>query len=552
MITGGIGTNQLLTQGLGASVRSYQGIAGLFHRIPSLLVIFNLDYCDRTFGTSPCLATGTPCYNTWPTCKYPSAYATSAGKDYKFCLKDNPTPLPGQIIRPYIEEISYLGQEILPTEALTLNQKLTLTMADEPDNDVGIDPYRVSPSQRSAPGGSANVAAGGTFWTKLKARNSNYKNRRVTVKKGFIAGGFTEGDYQTYFVGILENIEIDGHGKVKITVKGLLGLTDINLPKKTDGRLSAEISAAATSFALAAWTGVDRSVNPSVSQYASSGYLKIDTEIFSYSSVSLDTATGITTFSGASRGLYNGDGWSQAAVHAADAQVQQVEILDGNPMDLIHTLLNKAGISDTDIDVAKFTFERDNWFPGVQFRGVLHEPKKIKEYLKELREQTLTSLWQGDDQKITIRSMNPNLPGQSYTQIKDVENIIFQSRHVDDRESLRITRVPIYYDLFAGKSGGSLDDFARAAVAIDADAEAANRYNEIRWRDPIYSRWLRSSLVGNDYVRILATRITRRFRDGEKQITFDLELKDETLGLGEIFELVTADIVDFDGNAKTV
>lgn len=511
----------------------------------------NLDFCDLTFGTSPCTATGAPCYNTWPTCTLQSVYVTTVGKDYKFCLKDNPTPLPGSIIRPYIRDMIYLGQEILPTDALTLNQKLTLGMADEPDNDVGIDPYRVSPTLRSAPGGSANVAAIGSFWTKLKVRNSNYRNRRVTIKKGFVAPGFLETDYTTYFAGIFDNIVIEGDNKVKITIKGLLQLTDTDFPQKTDGKISADITAGATSFTLTAYTGVDRSGTTPVTLYLSSGYIKIDTEILYYSSLSLDTATGITTFSGLTRGNFNGDGWSIAATHSKDAEVQQTEVfIDQNPIDIMHTLLNKAGIADTDIDTTSINSERDIWFPGVQFRAVLHEPKKIKEYLQELREETLTSLWQGGDQKIKIKYMGPNLPNQAYTQIKDTENIAFQSRNVDDRQEQRITRMTVYYDIFPDKSGGSVDDFARSTTAIDSDIESANGANEKVESDPVYSRWIRSTLGGDDYTRTLATRTIRRFRDGGREAQFICELKDEGLALGEVFELTTSYIVDADGNPK--
>jgi hypothetical protein len=35
------------------------------------------------FGASPCLATGEECYNTFPTCKYRSAFL-DAGREYKF------------------------------------------------------------------------------------------------------------------------------------------------------------------------------------------------------------------------------------------------------------------------------------------------------------------------------------------------------------------------------------------------------------------------------------------------------------------------------------
>lgn len=162
----------------------------MISRTPSTLIIITLDYCSRIFGTSPCLATGTPCYNTWPTCKYQSAYV-NVGKDYKFTLREKPVPFPGP--RPYLLNETYLSTEIKPDESITVDYRITLEFQDEPDSDIGIDPYV---SQRSS--------VQGTFWRKLKARNNNYKGRFVKIKKGYIDTGYIENDYVDYFIGVLE------------------------------------------------------------------------------------------------------------------------------------------------------------------------------------------------------------------------------------------------------------------------------------------------------------------------------------------------------------
>lgn len=519
-------------------------------RTPTGIIILHLDTCSQVFGTSPCLATGAPCYNTLATCKFKSAY-TPVTKDYRYTFKDQPLPIPGDPARPYVKSLSYLAQEILPADAVNISSKVTVEMYNEIDTDFGVDPYRVSPTLRQAPGGSAAVAAKGTYWAKFKARNPHYRNRRVTIKKGFL--GLTESEYRTDYVGVLENIEVAGDGVVRVAVKGLLTLTDVDLPKKTDGRLAAAMSSGDSTFSLIGYTGVDRSIIPIVSQYAASGYLKIDTEILQYTGRTLDTTTGITTFTGVTRGRFQGDLWSGATTHALDAAVQQVEVFDSiNPIDLIQTLLNRAGITNADIDTDTFTAERDTWFNGILVRAVLHEPKKVKDYLAELRAETLTVLWEGDDQKIKIRSMNPNLPGQAYRRIKDVENIVFRSRALNDHEEKRATRCAVYYDINPGKSGGSREDFARVVVVIDADAESSKEYKETKAREPIFSRWIRSNVTGDSYARILAARIIRRFRDGAKEITFDIELKDDGLKAGDIFELESNRIVDADGNPRVV
>ncbi len=192
----------------GLTRQTYGEIAKMISRMPSTLVIISLDYCGRTFGQSPCLATGAPCYNTYPTCKYTSAYQ-NIGKDYKFCLREKPVPFPGP--RPYLKDETYLATEIKPDEAVTMDYRVTLEFYDESDPDIGIDPYRVSPTLRDAGGGNSEaIGVAGTFWRKLKARNSNYRGRLVKIKKGFITPSFIESDYVDYFVGIIDNIEVTG------------------------------------------------------------------------------------------------------------------------------------------------------------------------------------------------------------------------------------------------------------------------------------------------------------------------------------------------------
>ncbi len=516
-------------------------------REPTTIVEIDMDFCIETFNTAPCSPpAGTLlCYNTFPTCRFRSAYGQTA-KTYSFSMRDHANPLPGETVRPYIEDLSYLSQEIKPGASVIVNQRVSITMVDENDGDIGIDPYRANPTQRISGATTETNTATGTFWRKFKSRNSNYKNRRVRIKNGFM--GLPLVDYKTVFSGVLDNIDIGNSGKVRLTVKGLLQLSNIDFPKKTDGQVGVAIDASLTTLILKGFTGLDASGATPVSQYDATGYVKVEQEIIQYTGLSVDALTGVTTFTGLTRGMFNADGWDAGIAHTIDKKVQKVEVfIDQNPVDIIQTLLNEAGIDNADINTALFTTEKDNWFSGVQFRAILDEPVKIKTYLKELREQTLTSVWQGEDQKIAIKFLGPNLPGLAYTRIKDAENIIFSSRSLNDQEDKRITRASIDYDIIAGKKGTSIEEFDSATIYIDGGAESANEFDEVKERPKMFSRWIRSSLGGDSYTQILTGRITRRFRAGAKLLKFDIELKDESLGVGDIFEVSTRDLLDFDG-----
>ena len=56
-------------------VMEYDYYRDRLSRTPVSLVVLTLDYCDNAFGAAPCNATGTPCYNTYRTCKDKDHYS---------------------------------------------------------------------------------------------------------------------------------------------------------------------------------------------------------------------------------------------------------------------------------------------------------------------------------------------------------------------------------------------------------------------------------------------------------------------------------------------
>ena len=510
----------------------------MISRIPSTLIIITLDYCTRTFGTSPCLATGTKCYNTYPTCKYLSAYNKTT-KDYKFTLREKPLPFPGH--RPYLKTEQYLSTEIQPDEAVTIDHRVTLVFYDEPDSDVGIDPYLADRS-----------SVQGTFWRKLKARNSNYKGRQVRIKKGFIYTGFMESDYVDYFLGVIDNIEIQG-GIAKLIIKGLLQVTNEEYPKSCDGTIKTAITSGSTSFIV-----VEKPF--STTQYTATGYVYIESdtgipEIVYYGSRSYGSGTGETTFSTLTRGQYTSLGWQAATSHNANKKVQQVIIFDNqNIVDVTKAILNAVGISDTYIDTTQFTNEKNVWLSWANVTRILHKPQKAKQYLKEIKEQFIVSIWQGEDMKIKIKHLGPAIPGQTYYTINDEANIIHQSVSVDDNNESRVTRVIFYHSQLPDTAGTDAKDFSGVVVNIDSTSEGVDSYNEKKEKI-VYGTWIQ----GNTLAGTTGKKILTRFRDGVKIIPFDLELKDSSgdpvtapetfLKVGDVFELTTAALQDIDGTA---
>ncbi len=125
-----------------AGVRFYAGIASRTPEkyAPVRLVYLHMDYCGNVFGVEPCLATGTPCFNTWKTCKYLPAFL-NIGRTYKYSEVDAALPFAG--VRPYVNAVRLLPTEIKTN--VTVNARVSVVMVDELDQDIDTDPYLVGP-----------------------------------------------------------------------------------------------------------------------------------------------------------------------------------------------------------------------------------------------------------------------------------------------------------------------------------------------------------------------------------------------------------------------
>lgn len=495
---------------------SYQAHLTAISRTPVTLVVMTLDFCGRTFGVSPCLATGTPCYNTFPTCKYKSAYLKTT-KDYKFTSANAPLPFNGNE-RPYLKSVRYLPTEI--KDNLTINARVSLEFDDEPDTDVGIDPYV---SQRPS--------VQGTFWKKLLTRNRNYKGREVKIYEGFL--GLAEADFQQKWIGVIDNISIDD--TVRIETKDLLKkLSDIEVPPKLDIKLVADIDTTATEMTLTTVAGLD----------SPSGYIRMKDEIIYY--------TGVNTSTNQLTGLQRGYFSTVPDNHKTNDKIQKVRYYPpANPFNILKEMLSvDAGISSSYIDATAFDYWRD--WPGgeVNFSAIISEPTKLDKLYFEIIDLIDCKSWIAEDLKITIRRNIPNEPDRPYFVITDEANIIHDSASVDLNEKSRLTRILLYWDKTVLGKIDEIKEYNRLDVAIDADAESVNEYNEVIEKK-IFCRWLRSGYMQEEllsqFVKNTIIRQLFRQRNAQPLLTCDVELKDSDIKTGSYCRVTTDEVLNTDG-----
>lgn len=482
---------------------------------PVKLAVLQLDYCGRAFGVAPCTGSGEPCYNTWHTCKVRSAYLRGT-KDYEFTSTEAPLPFPGP--RPYLKSVTPLPTEIKDT--LTVTGRLKVDLLDDPDTDIGIDPYV---TQRAT-----WPAIPGTYFKKLLARNPNYKTRTLEYYEGYL--GDLREEFVLTGVGSIENIKLKGGVATIEAVDRLKSLAAIDIPPKTDLKLVIDRDAAASEFTLT-----------SLDLLAASGYIRIGDEIIQYAA--LDAATNRLT--GCTRALFG----TVAVAHTAQDRVDLVRYYPPtNPFDLLMTLLTTdcGMVAGTDYNVAEFEYWRD--WPGgeVAFSAIITEATKAETLFFEILDLLDCSAWVAEDLRITLRRNIPNEPGRVYDTLTDAAHISGKGPEVDLNDASRATRVILYWDKITLAADGTVASYKRGDIGIDPDAEGPNGYNEEAPKE-IFCRWLRAGYLQEEimdgFIQDFVLRRLLNLRDARPIITISVDLKDAALKTGGYLIMQTDELL---------
>jgi len=497
---------------------SYATELAAISRTPVYLVVLTLDYCDEVFGAAPCAAVGSgdaKCFNTYPTCKDKANY-NKITKDYRFSSADvpvNQTLL--ENVRPYVQSVTPLPTEI--TDNITVAGSVTIEFLDEPDTDIGIDPYydgRTDPTR-------------GTFWRKLLARNPNYRKRQVRIYQGF--DNIDEVDYEQIFEGWIDNISHPQGGIVTVEANDWLAvLAEKEIPEEYDIKLVTDIESDSVNIPVTDETNLDPS-----------GYIRMGDEIIYYASINGNT------LEGCERGYFN----TVAEEHSADEKILKViYFAPQSGYDLIYDLLTTyAGIDAAYIDATSFTTAKDFDCYSVLFSAIIDERIDVWTLVFELVDLLSCKMWQGEDLKITIAKNLPNNPIRSYRSLTDADNIIIDSDSIDQRGDSRYSKVTMYWDKMACTSDEEMANYRRNNTVEDGDGNSANYYGETVEK-AIWCRWLRPDYMDEEkvtrFIDNLLKRILRLGKHPMPTMNMELELKDSGIKTGEYVRISTDQIVD--------
>lgn len=497
-------------------------------RRPITVVELDLDFCSRTYGVAPCTAsvglTGVQkCFNTYSTCQDTANYGRTT-KTYKFTSQTSFLPI-GENVFPCITSVDLAPVQIDP-KGFSVSGSITVELQDFPHHDRGIDPYvadrTYTPSQS------------GTFFGKLRGRNPYLENRVMRIKEAYVSDDRTiYSRTRTYFIDRMEGP--DANGKVRIIGKDALRFADAEkakAPAVSKGSLSADIDGSVTSFTLTP-SGIG-------AEYPSSGTVRIDDEVVTYSSKSGDTLNGLT----------RGTDGTAADAHDAGSKVQLCirYTAETIPNILYDLFVNYAGIDAGYVPLSDWTDEGDTWLGSVTSTVLLTEPTGVKDLVKEIQESTGSYLWWDDiDAEIKFKVLVPPLPTEPPPLLNEQEHFLAGSITVKDLPKERVSQVLMYYAPTGAVIELKAENFKSVAIQVDTTGESVNAYGTTAART-ILNRWVNSLALVDE----ISLRVLTRYKETPRQVTFRIDAKDATLKTGDLVDISSRLIQDIDGTPRLI
>lgn len=491
-------------------------------------------FCTRIHGQAPCTAVaaeGLECFNTRSTCQDSENFELGA-LTLSFTKSDvgsRHVPDLGRSIPSLVSVSTQPAQVNLAgaspdVQGLGLRAVVTITFREHPFSDRVVDPYRATR------GYDAEQQPGG-FWSKWIQRNRYRKNAVVRVYDGKIGQRLNEMTMRQYFI---ENVSgPDASGVVTVTAMDILAKAEERkavAPVLSPGELYEDITETQTTLIVAAAILTD---------YPTPGTVRIDDELMTYTTATL--VDDRVELSGITRQT---DG-TERTTHSAETRVQWCERIELQTVDaIVELLLSKYALIETSwMDLTNWSTEVQAFLSSYRLSRVLSEPTSVIELLSQLQVQVQFYIWWDERTKLiklkSIRGIENQL-----NSISEDNNIVRDSVSILYKPRERVSQVWIYY----GLRNQTIDEdetanYSNGYIIADIASELDEQYGEKSIKD-IKSIWLLSAAQA----AATATRISRRYRDVSRQITFDLDDKDSELGIGDGIQIKhKSDVDDFGG-----
>jgi len=493
-------------------------------REPVQIVEIKQPLCSRTFGVSPCLAQGSndeKCYNTRGTCGFTSAFNLGTPLSLYFGKgRPGEQGLANYII-PSLVSVTTSPTRINLASANPDAQGLgnralcNITFQDHPHTDRLVDPYL---SGRSWDPLSPDR---GSFWTRWLVRNKYRQNIEIVVYEGYAGQTLAAMKTRKYFLQSVQGP--DAQGRVRVQGKDILARVEerkAQAPVASPGELYADITNSQTSFEVS---------NAVLADYATSGTLRINDEIVTYTGVA--TSTNGITFSGVTRGTDNSD----ADAHSTGDAVQQcLRYTSEPPEDVVEDLLTTyGGISSSFLDTTNWASEINTYLAAYELTALITEPTSVYKLLSEIQEQVLFYIW-WDERDALVKLKAVRGVDSQPDILTDSANIISGSLSFSEKPRQRASQVWVYYSQNDyAENPDSADAYAKQYVIADLESETDELYGEPSIRK-VYARWLRLDALAQN----TASKIIIRFVDIPTEVKFRVDAKDRDYWVGDTVEIL--------------
>lgn len=504
-----------------------------FGRSPIQVVEIWQPMCVNTYGSSPCTgAVGTTglykCYNTRKTCQDPTNYSTGGSPENFLKLrfgKAGVKQVADEYIIPSLQSVSTAPSIINPSGGeknsgvLGHRAVCNVVLQDHPHSDLLVDPYRTTRA--------SDPYTQSTFWAKWLVRNPYYPGYRIRVYDGYEGQTLAQMTSRDY---LIERIDGPSNGQVRIVAKDPLKFADndrATVPVASTGLLYAGITIAATSLQI---------YDASVSDYASSGTVRVADECITYSGMSYNTGTDIITLTGLTRGSDN----TVADAQEADETVQAcVRITGQDSWSVVNDFLqNYAGVPASFIPFTDWDTLCTTYIPSFQVSTLLTEPVGVYDLISELCQQCLFYIfWDERVAQIKLRCIR-TYSSPDYT--INERNILEDSLAVRQSPDDRISQVWIYY----GRKNPTVALDERGNYTTRRVRIVSHNYGSERIKK-IYSRWLTTDAQAIN----LGARTLTQYKDIPKFIKMRLDAKDRAIWTADIVDLNTSQVINAEGES---
>jgi hypothetical protein len=533
----------------------FQAYAASQSRTVNYAVELELDRCANTYASGLCQATdlgdGRRCSYTFGTCQDVLNFNRTT-KSRFYTINDKPAPLiSGVRALPYMTRFVDLPQDIDIDKGTTAPRKAKLEFM-----------FDYSQGSEDADKTVRNTQSGGEYWHNLLAKNPNYVSRPLRIFRGFVGLDFR--DWQKVAEMKLTGFTIGKDGTtlealdiLAVLEKNVLpwAVSDNNFIMSTDNTVTAwNAGSGLITDSQTTMYALEASELPPLSGWQGDLVIEIGTPEGFSDNATIGSASGrefciVNNISGNQLTVDRGRYGTVPVQHSGICHFRHVyiagtetegspsdDIEPTNPIDVMRRILRDGGIPDAQVNEASF-IEAKLFYPDDTILRIISKPKKVKDLLAELRQNTGTVMFVNRDNEIEAKVLHPVLPNEIVSSIDETSNIIERSQNLEDDPAKRITRAVILWAPNVEDPGTDPNNFDRVGGDVDAQAESAQEYGDII--PAVFSDPWTSRDAGHYYVLSIATRLVARLRSGERRLTFQVELADEQIEVGDHLIIAT-------------